>query len=365
MPYAQAPAGVFFQTGNNRQNMAMQDNGTLWARAAGGALVVALSLWLLHSFLTPLAWAVVLAIATWQPYRWLESRLPRSAAALFTGLMAVLVLGPVTYGLVLAGREAQSLSHLLLEAQAHGLAAPDWLPKLPLAGDWAASAWADYLGNADTVNETIQDLHIASLLGYTKAFAAQVLHRLVAVFVTLLALFFLYRHGAPLGQQVRRCGSGLFGPVGERYLAHAAVAVRGTVNGLVLVGLGEGLLLGLGYAAAGLQHPAILGVLTGILAMIPFAAKPVFVGAALVLFAQGSIVASVALLGFGLVVLFVADNYIRPTLIGNALRLPFIWTLLGIFGGIENFGLIGLFLGPTAMAIAMSIWRDWQEDSTI
>lgn len=341
----------------------MHDQGTLWARAVGGALVVALGLWLLHSFLTPLAWAVVLAIATWQPYRWLESRVQRSAAPLFTLLMALLVLGPITYGLVLIGREAQSLSHLLLEAQAHGLTAPDWLPKLPLAGDWAASTWAEYLGNAATVNETLQDLHIASLLGYTKAFAAQVVHRLVAVFVTLLALFFLYRHGAPLAQQVRRCGAGLFGPVGELYVTHAAVAVRGTVNGLVLVGLGEGLLLGCGYAAAGMQHPAILGVLTGIMAMIPFAAKLVFGAAALVLFVQGSVVAGAVLLGFGLVVLFVADNYIRPTLIGNALRLPFIWTLLGIFGGIENFGLIGLFLGPTVMAIAMSIWRDWEEDA--
>jgi predicted PurR-regulated permease PerM len=345
---------------------AMHDQGTPWARAIGGALVVALGLWLLHSFLTPLAWAVVLAIATWHPYRWLEQWQHRHfrfqlAPALFTLLMALLLLGPFTYGLVLAGHEAQSLSHLLAQAQAQGLAAPDWLDKLPLIGNWAVSTWSSTFGDAETVKQTIQDLHIVPLLGYTKDFATQVLHRLVAVLVTLLALFFLYCHGDNLGRQVRRCGAALFGPVGERYVSHAAVAVRGTVNGLVLVGLGEGLLLGFGYAAAGLQHPAILGVLTAIMAMIPFAAKLVFGGAALVLFAQGSIVAGAALLGFGLVVLFVADNYVRPTLIGNALRLPFLWTLLGIFGGIENFGLIGLFLGPTIMAVVMSIWRDWAE----
>lgn len=344
----------------------MHDQGSPWARAIGGALVVALGLWLLQSFLTSLAWAVVLTIATWPPYRWLEQWLRRRfclAPALFTLLMALLLLVPFTYGLMLVGREAQSLSHLLVEIQAQGLAAPDWLDKLPLIGHWAVSTWATSLGDAETVKQTIQELHIAPLLGYTKAFAAQVLHRLVAVLVTLMALFFLYRHGEGLARLVRRCGNDLFGPVGERYVSHAAVAVRGTVNGLVLVGLGEGLLLGFGYAAAGLQHPAILGVLTGIMAMIPFAAKLVFGGAALVLFAQGSIVAGAALLGFGVVVLFVADNYVRPTLIGNALRLPFLWTLLGIFGGIENFGLIGLFLGPTVMAIAMSIWRDWAEET--
>lgn len=57
-----------------------------------------------------------------------------------------------------------------------------------------------------------------------------------------------------------------------------------------------------------------------------------------------------------------ADNYVRPLLIGGSVQLPFIWTLLGIFGGLENFGLLGLFLGPTLMAVLISIWRDWAED---
>ncbi|TAN48774.1 MAG: AI-2E family transporter [Methylococcaceae bacterium] len=345
----------------------MKNNGISWPQIGGGACVIALVLWLLHSFLTPLAWAVVLAIATWQPYCWLDQQLQRRcglqlAPVLFTLIMALLLLGPFTYALVLAGREAQSLSHLLVEAQARGLDAPDWLAKLPLLGAWAVSAWSDSLGDAETVQQTIQDLHIAPLLSYSKVLAGQVIHRLAAVFVTLLALFVLYRRGEALARQIMRCSSGLLGTLGERYLKHAANAVRGTVNGLVLVGLGEGLLLGLGYAAAGLPHPAMLGVITGVMAMVPFAAKLVFGTAALVLLAQGSIMAGSILLGFGLVVLFIGDNYLRPTLIGNALRLPFLWTLLGIFGGIENFGLIGLFLGPTVMAIAMSLWRDWTED---
>jgi len=65
---------------------------------------------------------------------------------------------------------------------------------------------------------------------------------------------------------------------------------------------------------------------------------------------------------FGVVVILLADNYVRPRLIGGAVKLPFIWTLLGIFGGLENFGLLGLFLGPTLMAVLISIWRDWVAD---
>jgi len=57
----------------------------------------------------------------------------------------------------------------------------------------------------------------------------------------------------------------------------------------------------------------------------------------------------------------VADHAIRPVIIGGAARLPFLWVLLGILGGLETFGIIGLFLGPAIMAALMSPWRDWTE----
>ena len=138
-------------------------------------------------------------------------------------------------------------------------------------------------------------------------------------------------------------------------------AVLGTVNGLVLVGLGEGVLLGIAYILAGLPHPVTIAVLTGILAVIPFGAPVVFGAAALYLAASGSAAAAVAVLGFGLAVVFVADHFVRPVLIGGAVRLPFLWVLLGILGGLETFGILGLFLGPAVMAALISLWREWTE----
>jgi predicted PurR-regulated permease PerM len=77
--------------------------------------------------------------------------------------------------------------------------------------------------------------------------------------------------------------------------------------------------------------------------------------------ASGSTIAGAAVLCFGLVVVFVADHAIRPVIIGGAARLPFLWVLLGILGGLETFGIIGLFLGPAIMAALISLWRDWTE----
>src|SRR5205085_417510 len=182
---------------------------------------------------------------------------------------------------------------------------------------------------------------------------------------TLLTLFFLYLHGEALTISLNTLCLNLFGEPGETYLLHAVGAVRATVNGLVIVGLAEGLLLGVAYWICGLPHPALLGALTGVLAMIPFAAPIVFGGAALVLLTQGSTGAAIALFAFGCIVLFIADHFVRPVIIGGAAKLPFLWVLLGILGGLEVFHLLGLFLGPTIMALVIALWREWTQRETM
>jgi predicted PurR-regulated permease PerM len=156
----------------------------------------------------------------------------------------------------------------------------------------------------------------------------------------------------------------LFGAAGIRLGQQMVRAVRATVNGLVLVGLGEGVVLGLGYALAGLAHSLLLGAVTAVLAMVPFGAPLVLAVGALILFGQDQTVAAVTLLVFGSVVIFAADHFVRPYFIGGAVRLPFLWVLLGILGGLEAFGLLGLFLGPAIMAAMVELWRDWAAGET-
>src|SRR5262249_9979358 len=76
------------------------------------------------------------------------------------------------------------------------------------------------------------------------------------------------------------------------------------------------------------------------------------------------ITAAVLLFVFASIVVFVADHFVRPALIGASTRLPFLWVLLGIFGGLETFGLIGLFVGPAIMAAVIAIWREGAKPAT-
>lgn len=337
------------------------------ARFIGGFILLLLGSWVLHSFLALLVWAVVLAITTWPIYQSLlaSSKLHGKVtwgALLLTLLIGAVILVPLGYGLSRLLDEAQSLGQILTEAQKVGIPPPAWLETIPMIGHWAKDTWIKALGDPVVANESLHWLGTGGAITYTKDFASQLLHRFFGFLLTLLVLFFVYLHGTRLSQYVLASNRKLFGEIGIRYAIHAIAAVRATVNGLVLVGLGEGLLLGVGYALAGLSHPAMLGALTGVFAMIPFAAKLIFGACALVLVAEGHMAAGSSLFVFGVVVILLADNYVRPRLIGGAVKLPFIWTLLGIFGGLENFGLLGLFLGPTLMAVLISIWRDWIAD---
>jgi predicted PurR-regulated permease PerM len=338
------------------------------ARAFGGLCLMALGIWILHGFWAPLLWAVILGVTSWPLYakvsQWeLCRRRTLLPPVLMTLVVGGLLLIPASYGLVRIGREGQALAQLLIDAQSTGLKAPAWLGTLPWIGSWAKQTWLEYLGTPEAARESLRFFGTGAFAGYARDLAAQVAHRFLSLLIVLLALFFVYRDGSSVGHRILSLSIRLFGTTGSHYVMHAVGAVRATVNGLVLVGMGEGVLLGAGYAVAGLGHPALLGALTGLFAMIPFAAKLVFGGAALVLIAQTHVMAGSILLIYGIVVMFVADNVVRPYLIGEGAKLPFLWTLLGIFGGIETFGLLGLFLGPTVMAVLISVWRDWSEES--
>lgn len=334
------------------------------ARIWAGVSLLLLGIWILHGFLVPLAWAVVLGLTAWPLYDGINKKIFRHRAntvlpaLILTLMMTVILFGPVTYGLVRLGQEAQSLARLLQHAHQDGLPAPAWLENLPRFGRAASVSWNQWLGTSDSARESLRHLLASDIPAYTRKFASQILHRYAAAFFTLVVLFFVFRHGETLGRRVLALCDRAFGDHGSRYARHAATAVRATVNGIVLVALGQGIALGFGYAAVGFEHAALLGVVTGLIALIPFAAKLMAIGAALVLFAEGSIGAGIALLVYGMVIILLADNYLKPKLIGDAVKLPFIWTLLGILGGIETFGLLGLFLGPTIMAILISVWRD-------
>ena len=336
------------------------------ARIALASAVVAVGLWILRDFLAALVWATVLAIAFWPIYRRLRQPVSRPidrvvAPALATTIIGIIFIAPIVLIGIAVARESHLVVQFISEARHHGIAAPGWIDQLPLIGPWMAEWWQSNLGDPTAAEELIGRVNLRTLTESVREYGAEVVHRLALLLFTLLTLFFLFRDGDVLTEQLRSLGDRLIGLRGERIAGHMIAAVHGTVNGLVLVGLAEGLLLGIVYLAAGLPYPATIGAITAVAAVIPFAAPVVYTLAGLYLFTIGNTVGAIVILVSGSVIVFIADHFVRPVLIGGAARLPFLWVLLGILGGLETFGFLGLFLGPAMMAALVALWREWTE----
>jgi predicted PurR-regulated permease PerM len=329
-----------------------------------------LGLFTLKHFLDALAWAGIFAIALWPLYERAIARFPPGRhnilmPGLFTlGVAFVFILPLGIIGVQLAS-QADEAQDWLQDVRANGLPEPAALEHLPYGQAQLDSWWQDNLGTPANARKLVQQAtrghvaHVGQLVG------EQVIRRLTDFVFTLLTLFFLFKEGHRLTRQVQRVATQAFGLGGERIGRQIIASVHGTVSGLVLVGLGEGVLLGIVYAIAGVPQATVLGLLTAVAAMVPFAGSVMFSIAALLLLAQGSIVWAIVVFAVGVVVMFVADHFIRPALIGGATRLPFLWVLLGILGGVEAWGLIGLFIGPAIMAALILLWREWAGEGPV
>lgn len=335
-------------------------------RVAKLVLTVALAtfgLWIAGTFLPAVVWAVVIAIAIDPLYRKAEERWPASRQLwlplVATTLIALLVLVPLALGAIEAAREAKYLLAWLADARENGMPQPQWLGRLPLFSDQVAAWWHDNLATPEAAGHQFHRLRSSLLSEQSQLLGKGLILRSVIFGFTLMALFFVLRDRDTIVRQLGRAGDRLLGPAGERLGGQVILSVRGTIDGLVLVGIGEGAVMAVVYLVAGVPHPLLLGAMTAIAAMIPFGAAVLFLIAGGLLVAQSAIGWAIAVFAIGMGVVFVADHFIRPVLIGGATRLPFLFVLIGILGGVETLGLLGLFVGPATMAVLMMLWRDY------
>ena len=346
----------------------IRQRGQSMAQAALAIGLLALGCYILQGFLRSLLWASVLAIAVAPLYARARRRFPPGGhdivlPLLFTIGTTLLFLLPLALVVVQLSHEVKGAMHWVQTVRTEGLPAPPWLDRLPVLHGQALAWWQANLADPEGARALLGRFGHGNALQMGRELGAALLHRAIQFGFTVVTLFFLFREGPRLADRMLVACRRLFGPQGEPVARQMVASIHGTVDGLVLVGLGEGVVLGIGYALAGAPHPALLGGATAIAAVIPMGAPIVLALAAALVLAAGKALAAIVLLVLGLAMIFIADHTIRPVLIGGATRLPFLWVLLGILGGVETFGLLGLFLGPAVMAALILLWREWTGDA--
>ncbi|MDF1677597.1 MAG: AI-2E family transporter [Legionellaceae bacterium] len=326
-------------------------------------VVVLFTLFIIHRFIPSLVWGGVIAIATYPMYlRWSRffGKQKNISAFLFTTLFALLLLLPLSWLVSIVVRDLQIFLNYLQHLNRHGGEIPAFLQEIPLLGKEVAAYWDKNLSEPGHIKHLISNVHLSltPVSYYAKRISLNLAHRSFQIGFTLLVVFFFYRDGETIIRVINEVGENCLGARWHRYAKKLPRALRGTVNGTILVGIGVGILMGTCYAWVGAPGPTLLGILTGIAAMIPFVVPVVFAVVAMMLWSHGSLLGALVVIVCGTVVMFTADHFVKPVLIGGSISLPFLAVLFGILGGLETLGLLGLFVGPIVMVLFITLLQE-------
>jgi predicted PurR-regulated permease PerM len=335
-----------------------------WAQIAGVALIVLTSFLVLRPFIVPIAWAAILAYASW-PLQVRIDRIMRGrvglSAAVMTGLMVLVVVVPavlVTTALVFELQNAYEGLRAWLAGGPDALAAS--LRGIPWIGSRAAGLIEGLVANPAQMQEWVI-ARTGLLAGLIATMAGDLGRLALDAILTLLTLFFLFRHGGELMPQIHTTARRLAGGGVDPLMHTLGETVRAVMYGTLSTALIQALLVALGAWAIGLGSPALLGAVSGFLALTPIGPPLVYVPASLWLILQGRIVGGLLFLGWGIFLVSMVDNVIKSWFLSGGARIPFLLGFFGVLGGLVAFGPIGLFVGPVAIALLLTLWRDWTD----
>lgn len=315
----------------------------------------------LWPFVSSIMWAIVLTFTTWPIYervlKWTNGKRGRAAAVMTTGTALVLLLPLVIAASALAENAKELTSATNQWLSAGPPEPPAWVAKLPLVGNTIFNYWSSVAGDGKRLMSDLQRF-VEPLFSSFLSGGLMLTRGLFELGLSILIAFFLYKDGVAVAGHLRSAAERIAGERGPRLLELAGNTVRGVVYGILGTALAQGLMAGLGYLIAGVPGAGMLTLLTFVLSIVPMGPPLVWVPATIWLFHKGSTGWGVFMLIWGLGVSSI-DNIIKPWLISKGSDMPFILILLGVLGGAIAFGFIGVFLGPTLLAVGYRLILEW------
>jgi predicted PurR-regulated permease PerM len=335
----------------------LEDKTFLW-------LVIAVSLafaWILWPFAGAILWGTVLAIVFAPLNRRLcraMSEGPNLAALATVAIIVLLVILPSTLITASLVREASSVYGMFKSGEWN--LAGNFQHALDALPSWAVGL-LDRFGLTDLAG--LQEGLSTGLAKASQFIATQALtigqatfELVVRMFVMLYLLFFLLRDGDELFRVIRDAVP-LRVEQKRAIFSKFATVVRATVKGTIVVALLQGALGGLMFWFLGIRAALLWAALMALLSLVPAVGSAlVWVPVALYLMATGAIWQGIILIAFGVLVVGLVDNLLRPLLVGTDIKMPDYVVLISTLGGIEVFGMNGIVLGPLIAAMFMVVW---------
>lgn len=317
----------------------------------------------MQPFIVPLIWGVILAYVSW-PLQQRFLRLCRNragiAALCTTTVISMLIVVPLVWLVLVVRVEAVNGYTQVQTFLASKPELPAVLRDLPAVGPWLQDELARISADPAALRQELiqrteqSSLEVSRLIGGLGRNAAK-------MFFAVLSMFFLLREGPRILREVKAVLESILGPRVHDYLEAVGTTTQAVVYALFLGAIAQGAVAGVGYFIFGVKAPVLMGAITALIALIPFGAPMVWGSLSVWLLVTGHVWQGVGLVLWGLLLVSWMDNIVRPLVISNATRMPFLLVVFGVLGGVLAFGLVGLFIGPVLLAVSLALWREWLE----
>ena len=332
------------------------------------AVIIVGCYFVLLPFLTAMLWAFILCCATWPVFVHVRKLLGGSAgwaSLVMTILIAAVVLAPfVIVGVSLADNATELLEAGKRLAAEGPPEPPAWVGNLPLIGPRAEAYWAGFAHDKTRLLAELKN-YIDPLRNFALASGQALGRGIIELTFSVFIAYFVYRDGEVMTRRLMSTVVRIFGDRGRHLTELAAGTTRGVVYGILGTALLQGILVAVGFVIAGVPAAPLFGLAAFFLSPVPIGPALIWGPAALWLFNQGSTGLAIFMVAWGAVVVSSVDNVIKPMIISRGSKMPFILVMFGVLGGVVAFGFIGVFLGPTLLAIGYALLSDWSKDREV
>ena len=339
-----------------------KNNGKNIGRIAAITLLSLGCLYVMGPFLAAILFAAAVVISSWPLYQRLLGRLRQRrtlAASTMTLTLTLLVIVPIALlGYHLADNLGRLFEQLRIVIDSGDVAPPAWIRNIPMVGTHIDDYLRELIGSREQLMALGRRMlepgrHYLAASGIV--LGAGIAQMVLAAFVA----FFFYRDGLTLLRAVTVVMERVMGDNAAHIMRTVSQTVRGVMYGLLGTALAQALVAALGFVIAGVPAVPLLSVLVFVLSLVPVGPPLVWGGAALWLFSHGENGWGIFMVIWGTLLISGVDNVVKPMLISRGSSLPFLLTLLGVLGGVLAFGFVGIFIGPTLLAVGYSLLSDW------
>ena len=320
---------------------------------------------LVSPFASALIWAAVLALALYPPYKKMAALLKGRtslAAGAMTLITLIVIIGPAIILLAVLGSQAVDLYQWASGLIQSGRLSEAW-------NAFFASTLGPLLSNPALADLDLKGFFVKSLGELSSDLASQIGGVLkntalltINIVIMLFSLFFFFRDGEAVYLSILDLLP--FSPEQKNALTQKFVnTFSAVISGVFLIALLQGVMTGLGFTVFGLRFPVLWGFLSAALAILPIGgAALVWIPGALYLLLTGATLNGILLSVWGLLLISLPDNFLKPLLIGKKAKLPSFLLFLSILGGIKVYGLLGVLFGPIVVTLATAFVQIYREE---